>query len=59
MLATRGARGDVVGRILSIGDTEMNVVFDLYGLPSGSYDVVLANAFDRSDRPRTGIPIGR
>ncbi|HLG20078.1 MAG TPA: matrixin family metalloprotease [Bdellovibrionota bacterium] len=55
MLATRGDRGDVVGRVISVSENEMNVVFDLYGLPSGGYDVVVANAFDRTDRVEEGF----
>jgi len=55
MIATSNDGGDVVARIVSVSDNEMNVIFDLYGLPSGEYDVVVANSYDRMERIEAGL----
>jgi len=57
LLAISGDRGDVIGTVVSVNDREMTVAFDVYGLELGSYDLVVTNAYDRSDRLEGGITL--
>jgi hypothetical protein len=50
MIAVDTDQGDIMGNVVDVSDTEMNVTFDLSKLHTGEYDVVVANAYDRMDR---------
>ncbi|MFH1263680.1 MAG: matrixin family metalloprotease [Pseudomonadota bacterium] len=57
VIATRDDRGDVTGRILSIDRNSIQAAFDVSTLYAGTYDVVVANAYDAIQRTRNAIQI--
>ncbi len=57
LLAVPGDAGDVAGRVLSATEQELIVSFDLYGVSSGSYDVVVSNAYNQMTRLAGAINI--
>lgn len=57
LLAVAGDRGDVAGRVTSVTPEEIRVSFDATMLPSGRYDVVVANAYDRVDRVKAALAV--
>ncbi len=57
LLTVGGDETDLVGNVVSVSDTEMTIKFDVSNLQSGKYDLVLANAYDRTDRLSAAVSI--
>ncbi|MFH1017043.1 MAG: matrixin family metalloprotease [Pseudomonadota bacterium] len=48
---------DIVGNVVSVSDTQMNVEFDVSRLATGQYDVIVANTYNRTDRLAGAVSI--
>lgn len=50
-------RGDVVGKIVSRTEDSMHVSFEMFGLGSGDYDVIVANTLNAQERVPDALSI--
>lgn len=57
VLAMNNGNGDVAAKILTVSDTEITASIPVNSLPSGQYDLVVANAFDQITRASGAVTL--